>query len=253
MHLKFLQLNMYMGKCTDNLLSYLKKEQFDILSLQEVSGGDVSFDKTNTFQRICELGYDGEITVTWRFQNKPHSFFGSAVFFKPEFTLLHKDEIWLKPYTELKTLEGFDAVQYPKAVIGVILEKEGKKFAVFSAHLAWSPRAHDTPEKLRQAKIFSDFLKTVKHPFILSGDFNASPETKIVSMFDAFGRNLTKEYELENTINLRIHRHAGEIEDEGGVVVDYVYVSKEFEIKKFELLEELDLSDHLGLYVECEL
>lgn len=252
MPIKLLQLNMYMGKCTDNLLSYLQQEQFDILSFQEVSGGEVSFDKTNTFQRICDLGYEGEISITWRYKNKPHSFFGTAIFFKPEFTLLKRQEIWLKPYIELETLEGFDATTYPKSVLGVTLERESRKFSVFSAHLAWSERADDTPEKLRQARILYDYLKGIDHPFILSGDFNASPNTKVVSLFDELGTNLTKKYNLTNTINLRIHRNAGEIEDEGGVVVDYVYVTKEFEVKKFVLLERLDLSDHLGLYLETD-
>lgn len=253
MPIKFLQLNMYMGKCMDNLLAYLKKKQFDILSFQEVSGDAISFHKKNTFQQICNLGYDGELSITWRYKGNPHSFFGEAVFFKPKFTMLKKTEVWLRPYAELATLDGFDSEEFPKSVLGVTLEKDNKKFDVLSAHLAWSPIAQDTPEKLRQTKLFHNYLKTVNRPFILSGDFNASPDTKVVKMTDEFGRNLTKEYKLKNTMNLRIHRDKERLKKQGGVPVDYIYVSKEFEVKKFELLENLDLSDHLGLYLECEI
>lgn len=253
MPIKFLQLNMYMGKCMDNLLPYLKEQDFDILSFQEVSGDAISFHKANTFQQICNLGYEGELSVTWRYKGNPHSFFGEAIFFKPSFTFLHKDEIWLKPYAELATLDGFASEDFPKSVLSVTLEKEGKKIDVLSAHLAWSPIADDTPEKLRQATIFIDYLKTVREPFILSGDFNVSPETKVVEMIDKFGRNLTKKYKLTNTMNLRIHRNKEALLKEGGVAVDYIYTSRDITVKKFDLLENLDLSDHLGLYMEAEI
>lgn len=253
MSIKLLQLNMYAGEQMDTLLPYLEKEQFDILSFQEVTGGEASFDNTNTFQRICDLGYTGEMSITWRLKGKPHSFFGQAIFFKPEFTLLSKEEIWLKPYTEIETLEGFKSEEFPKSVLRVTLEKDNKKFTVFSAHLAWSPEAKDTPEKLRQAKIFHEYLNTVHSPFILSGDFNVTPDTKVVGMVDEFARNLTKEFGLKNTMNLRLHRDREKLQKIGGVAVDYIYVTKEFEVKKFTLLEELDLSDHLGLLLEASL
>lgn len=242
-----------MGKCMDNLLDFLKKEDFDILSLQEVSGGEISFDKSNTFQKITDLGYDGQISVTWRYKYKPQSFFGSAVFFKPKFTLLGNEEIWLKPYMEIETLKGFKSEEFPKSALAVTLEKDGKKFQVISTHLAWSPRATDTPEKIRQAEIFYAYMQQVKIPFILSGDFNVTPDTKVATMFDEFGRNLTKENKLTNTMNLRIHRNKEELLEEGGVAVDYIYTSPEITVKHFELLESLDLSDHLGLRLEAEL
>ena len=237
----------------DNLLAFLKTEDFDILSFQEVSGDAISFQRTNTFQQICNLGYDGELSVTWRYKGNPHSFFGEAVFFKPSFTLLQKTEIWLKPYAELATLDGFDSEEFPKSVLSVTLEKDGKKFDVLSAHLAWSATADDTPEKLQQARLFVEYMKTLRRPFILSGDFNVAPDTKVVSMIDAFARNLTRENNLTNTMNLRNHRDKERLITKGGVAVDYIYVSKEWNVNKFELLEKLDLSDHLGLYLACEL
>ncbi|MEN9406870.1 MAG: hypothetical protein RLZZ455_86 [Candidatus Parcubacteria bacterium] len=242
-----------MGKCMETLLTYLKEEQFDILSFQEVSGGEISFDKSNTFQKIIDLGYDGEISVTWRYKDKPHSFFGSSVFFKPAFTLLNKKEIWLKDYMEIETLEGFKSEEFPKSALSVTLENEGKKFEIISTHLAWSPRATDTPEKLRQAEIFRTYMTERHLPFILSGDFNVTPDTKVSSMFDHFGRNLTKEHNLKNTLNLRVHRHKEELLREGGVAVDYIYVSPTISVTKFSPVDSVDLSDHLGLLLECEI
>jgi endonuclease/exonuclease/phosphatase family metal-dependent hydrolase len=237
----------------DTLLDFLKKEQFDILSFQEVSGDAISFDKSNTFKRICDLGYDGELSVTWRYKGNPHSFFGEAVFFKPGITFLGKNEVWLKPYMELETLNGFRSEDFPKSVLHIMLEKDNKRFDVLSAHLAWSPVANDTPEKIRQATIFANYLKTVKHPFILTGDFNTSAKTKVTTIIDQYARNLTSENNLKNTMNLRIHRDKERLIEQGGVAVDYIYVTKDWEVKKFDLLEELDLSDHLGLQLECSL
>jgi endonuclease/exonuclease/phosphatase family metal-dependent hydrolase len=237
---------MYMGKKMPELLAHLKKEQYDIISMQEVSGGDVSFHKQNAFQQICDLGYDGQLVVTWRRPGDKQSFFGQAIFFKSTFTLLDSKEIWLKPYMEIPDNKNFDYTQFPKAVLSVTLEKEGKQFDVLSAHLAWSKRAIDTEEKMRQAKIFLEYMETVNKPYLLTGDFNLAPDTEIISWFDKLATNQGTKHNITNTINPRIHKAADELFPEG-LVVDYVYTTPQITVDDFKVLENIDLSDHLGL------
>lgn len=253
MILKFLQLNMYMGSHAENLLAYIKQENFDLLCIQEVSGGEVSHKKINYFEQIKSLGYEGELAVTWRLKNKPMSFFGQATFFKPTFTLLERNEIWLKPYAEITALDRFKSEEFPKAILSTRLEKEGKKFSILNAHLAWSPLAVDTPEKKRQGKIFFDYAKTVSAPYIIAGDFNLQPNTEVIAWFETLGRNLVKEYGITNTLNLRTHRHKAKLSAIEGVAVDYIFVDPSIRVKEFKALRELDLADHLGLYLIYEL
>lgn len=232
----------------DDVLSYVKQEDFDILCFQEVSGGDLSFHKDNTFQKIIDLGYDGEICVNWRLANNPHSFIGNATFFKPSFTLLDKKDVRLSDYREIKDRENRDPRQDPKAPLSVLLEKNGTKLHVINAHLAWTPNAEDSDEKIRQAHIFSEYLKTISGPLIIAGDFNVEKHTKVVEIINKFGRNLTKENGIKNTLHPK--RHKAKHLFPPGLAVDYIYVSQHIEVESFDVLNT-DLSDHLGLYLKA--
>lgn len=232
----------------DNLIPYLQKEDFDILCFQEVSGGDLSFHKDNTFQRIIDLGYDGEICVNWRLKGNPHAFIGNATFFKPSFTLLEKKDIWLNDYKEIEDREKRDPRNDPRAPLSVILEKNGIKLHVVNAHLAWTPDAEDSEEKIRQGRMFYDYLETIRSPFIIAGDFNVEKHTEVVSMINKVGRNLTSENNIQNTLNPRLHKASHLFPP--GLAVDYMYVSENIKVQSFEVLDT-NLSDHLGLYLEA--
>lgn len=249
MKLKLLHLNIFMGKWLDEVIKYVKQENFDILSFQEVSGGRVSFHRDNTFQKIMDLGYEGEMSVNWRIKNHYASFFGNATFFKPQFTLLEKSEIWLREYRDIEDPDNRESRDDPKAPLSLLLEKDGRKLRIVNAHLAWDPTPNDTQEKIRQAKIFYDYLQSIKSPFIITGDFNVEKHTKVVKMIDKIGRNLTAENKLTNTLNSRLHKAPHLFPP--GLAVDYIYVSDDIKVEKFEVLD-MDLSDHLGLYLEVD-
>jgi len=248
MRIKFFQLNIYMGKWLDNLIDYLKKEDFDILCFQEVSGGRISFHRDNTFQKIIDLGYDGEISVNWRLKGYEHSFIGNATFFKRSFTLLEKTEVWLREYREIEDPKNRESRNDPKASLSLLLEKGGVKLRVVNAHLAWTPTPHDSKEKIRQATLFYEYLKTIKSPFLITGDFNVEKHTEVVKMINKIGRNLTSENNVTNTLNSRLHKAPHLFPP--GLAVDYIYISKDIKVEKFEVIDQ-DLSDHLGLYLEC--
>lgn len=248
MTIKFLQLNIYMGKWMDRVIEYVKKEDFDILCFQEVSGGRVSFQRDNVFQKIIDLGYDGELGVNWRIKDHYASFEGNGTFFKKDFTLLEKTEVWLNEYHEIEGPDNRESRDDPKAALSVLIEKEGVKLRIVNAHLAWTPDAKDSAEKIRQAKIFHNYLKTIKKPYIIAGDFNVEKHTQVVKMIESIGaRNLTSENNVTNTLNSRLHKAPHLFPP--GLAVDYILVSPDIKVSKFVVLD-LDLSDHLGLRLE---
>lgn len=247
MRVRVLQLNIFMGKWLDEVIKYVKKENFDILIFQEVSGGRVSFHRDNTFQKIIDLGYDGELLANWRVKGFHGSFFGNATFFKRSFTLLERTEIWLKSYRDIEDPDNRESRDDPKAPLSLLLEKNGIQLRVVNAHLAWNPTPNDTKEKIRQAKIFYNYLKTIDAPFIITGDFNVEKDTQVVKMIDKIGRNLAREHNVINTLNSRKHKAPHLFPP--GLAVDYAYVSDDIRVEKFEVLD-MDLSDHLGIYLE---
>lgn len=244
-------MNIYLGKWFDKLEEFIKKEDFDILSFQEVSGGRVSFHRDNLFQKIIDLGYDGQLGVNWRIKGHYGSFVGNGTFFKKSFTLLEKDQIWLNEYREIEDPDNRESRNDPKSALSVLIEKNGVKLRIVNAHLAWTPDAEDSDEKVRQAKIFKSYLEKIDSPYIITGDFNVEKHTQVVKMIESIGvRNLSSENNVTNTLNSRLHKAPHLFPP--GLAVDYILVSPNMKVERFEVLD-LDLSDHLGLRLEFSL
>lgn len=251
MNFKFLQMNIYLGKWMEKVIEYVQKEDFDLICFQEVSGGRVSFNRDNIFQKMIDLGYDGELGVNWRIKGHYGSFEGNGTFFKKDFTLLEKTIVWLNDYGEIEDPDNRESRDDPKAALSVLIEKEGVKLRVVNAHLAWTPDAEDSPEKIRQAEIFRDYLKTIKKPYIIAGDFNVEKHTQVVKMIEDIGaRNLTSENKVVNTLNSRLHKAPHLFPP--GLAVDYILISDDIQAENFKVLD-MDLSDHLGLRMDVDI
>ncbi|MBI4080831.1 MAG: endonuclease/exonuclease/phosphatase family protein [Candidatus Levybacteria bacterium] len=256
MSVKLLHLNIWYGKYLDNIISFVLEHDFDILNFQEVSGGKVSFNNANDFERLKEtLHFEGVMSVTWRYATNLSCFTGNATFFKKDFLLLDKTEIWLKPYTEFeKELADHerDWREDPHSGLSLLLSHEGKQFRVINTHMAWGPEPNDEPYKLEQAKNLYEYMQKVRDPYILTGDFNLKSDSQVITWFDSLGRNLIKENSITNTLNPNIHKAAEKLFPPG-LGVDYAYVSKDIKVKKCKVIDDVILSDHLALSVEFEI
>lgn len=94
-------------------------------------------------------------------------------------------------------------------------------------------------------KILSTMSKT-SGAKIIGGDFNLLPNTKSIEAFEHFGyKNLIKEYKIKTTRN----ENAWKLYDNKQLFADYIFVSQETEIKKFEVIEN-NISDHLPMILE---
>ncbi len=253
MLIKLLSLNILYGKYLDNIIKYVKKENFDILCFQEVSGGELSFHKNNCYTDITnKLGYKGEKIVSWHVAQDKESYEANVIFYKPSFQMIRKKGIWLSPFYEVPRIKPRKFEDDPRTVLRLALYKDGKEITIVTTHLAWSPDADDAPHKLEQGRRFFEYLQGIERPFILTGDFNLGPHTQVAKWINLLGRNLIVEHNITNTLNLRNHKAKDELSPEG-LAVDYIYVTEGVHVKKFKVLNDLDLSDHLGLYLECEI
>lgn len=267
MKLKILQLNVWHGAFIDEIASFVKENDIDILHFQEVTGGklatggkyhlaeakphntkNIGIDSFIEFKK--RLSYEGELAVAWRLKNQPNSYFGVATLFKPNIEILEKKIIWQKPYKENDDYIKRDFAEDSKNSLALRMRSEDKIFWSINTHLAWGPDPKDEPYKLDQAKKLYDFVASLKELFILSGDFNLDPSSKVVDWFSKISRNLTIENGVLNTLNPRTH-HVKRIFPLG-ITVDYIFVEPKIEVINFELIDKLDLSDHFGLLTEIE-
>ncbi len=253
MQLKLLQLNIWYGKYLEEIVSFVKKHDFDILHLQEVSGGRFSDRNNDLFSVLKEtLGYQGIQAKTWNITGEPQSYEGNATLFKQSLTLEKNETVYLQPYAEITNYQDRDIHMDPRCAIVTTFSVDGKKFTTVNTHLTVGPNSEDEPYKVEQGKTLYEYMKSVPTPFLLSGDFNVNPTSQIVRWIDTLARNLITENGVPNTLNPKIHRASHLFPP--GIAVDYIYVSSEIQVKEFSVItEETTLSDHLGLMVEIEL
>ena len=252
MRLRILHLNIEEGKLLEEIVTYVLTKDFDILLFQEVTGGMHNVRGLDSFSVLKgHLGYDGVQGVSWRLAGDPSTYFSNAVLYKPSLTLDASHVIYLKPYAETTEETMRQYLDHPHCAIDAVFSFTGKKLHCISTHLAWGPTPEDKPYKVEQGKVLYEYIKSLTEPFVLSGDFNLTPDSQVVRWINELGRNHTVENTITNTLNPHTHR-VKELFPQG-LAVDYIFTEKSLKVRDFHLVDTPDLSDHLGLAVTIEI
>lgn len=246
--MKFLQLNLYKGKFIDTVIAWIKEQDYDVVQLQEVSGDFLSFDFVDCFKKIQEeTALHGELVISWNHEGQKEAYFGNATFFKKNILLKDRKSITLEPYQQIH-YPNLPVEHHPRSALSLLLSYNGRDVRFINTHQAWGPTPLDTPYKMRQAEIIYEHIKDLKEPFVLSGDFNMTPETEAIKLIDSLGKNLTVQSGITNTLDPRAHRAKHLFPN--GLAVDFIIVHPEIEATNASLLEKPLLSDHFGLSFE---
>ncbi|MBI2552377.1 endonuclease/exonuclease/phosphatase family protein [Candidatus Uhrbacteria bacterium] len=270
MRLKVIQINIYHGKFLDKLISFLRGEQPDIITMQEVSGGRVNFwadQRMDIFQHLrSALGLEGVVAPMFRLIGDSSSYESNAVLARGK--ILASNTVQLKAYRDYSDLLWEkDGPEMPRNALDVIvrfspparggsplLPEEGRGvvgeegvgegiFHILSTHGAWTKAPVDTPEKIRQARLLAEYLRGLgDEPFILGGDFNMEPGSEVIRILDKAASNTCYGSGINNTLNLRTHRAAEVLG--AGRLVDFIYTSPHFRVESIDA-PEVDVSDHL--------
>lgn len=247
--MKFLSLNLYKGKCLQEVLAFIKEEQFDLIHMQEVTGAPLSFPQVDCFEEIKDkTGLHGELIISWSQKGIPGAYFGNATFYKPSLILKERIDLRFKPFQELEDPENLPPALHPKNALFLRFQSNQKEFWSINTHMSWGPTPLDEPYKIANAETLSHRLRTLDQPFILSGDFNVTMNTEVIKMLEPYGRNLTREYGITNTLNADIHKAQHLFPP--GLAVDYIFTHPAISINHFKVIEQRNLSDHMGLVVE---
>lgn len=250
--LKFIQINIYKGKYLDALVDFLKQEDPDIVAMQEVTRGDVSYcsDKTvNIFEYVkAKTGFDGCFGSNQKFADSEKSLLGNAVLSKLPIT--GSKVLSLKEFRPVTLFEFEDSSIFPylaRLAIDVIIDVDGRTVHAISWHAAWTAPPADTTETLRQAKIVADYLKSLNNPFILGGDLNNIPESKTVGLISSVANNLMTGSNVVQTTHPKIHKIVPR-----GYLVDFIFTSGGIKAKSLKV-PQVTVSDHLPVIAEVEL
>jgi endonuclease/exonuclease/phosphatase family metal-dependent hydrolase len=179
--IKVLQLNIEEGKLQEEIIAFVKREDFDILHFQEVTGGKQNARGFENFPLLKEqLGYRGIQAVYWRLRDDRSTYMSNATFYKPSLTVVSSHIEYLKPYAELSEEEFEDFPSHPSCALDVVFSLHGRNIHCINTHLVWGPTPVDEPYKVEQGKKLYGYIKNLHEPFILSGDFNVTAGSEIV-------------------------------------------------------------------------
>jgi hypothetical protein len=246
--MKIICLNLWAGKCYDDLVAFLNKhkESTDVFCFQEVfdSPKHVSLKsgvKTNLYTALQKMldthdsyfaqmadgvEFDGFVSFPLRW--------GLSLFIKKGLKVGKTGSFFI--YQKEKLTDHLDL---PRVAQYCQLYHDGEQYTICHAHgLVQGITKEDLPDRLIQSQIIKDFLASQKGHKILCGDFNLLPHTKSITMLSENMRNLIAEFKVASTRTKHFpykNRHA-----------DYMFISPKVALHSFSVLQDV-VSDHYPL------
>lgn len=254
MKFKVISLNIWLGGMLfDSAIDFLKKENPDILNLQEVYNGKApnlekrfrTFDVLKSELKysygsfapshIEEVKEGGGEMIGW----------GNAIFSR--FPIIAQKTVFYDtPFSANYIKPVSDHSYQPRNLQQAVLEIENNELNVFNTHGIWGFDGKDNDRRLRMGKTIANEIKN-KENVILTGDFNISPDTKTIAGIEKHLKNVFKN-ELTTSFNMK---HKKEDSGYATAVADMIFVSKNIKILE-HYCPEADVSDHLPLVCVLE-
>lgn len=259
--MKLLTLNLWGGKVYDPLMKFIKakNDQIDIFCFQEAFDSEkiTSNDgiRANLLSELSRVLKDYNFYFSSAFDNYDYKekvdfelHFGQAIFVKKALKILGDGELFVhgKKAEEYRVLSKnhLDYLDFPKNLNYILMKGKKLDTLIANMHGYWIPGPKtDTSERISQSKMVIDFMKQYSSRKILCGDFNLNPNTKSLKMLEKGMTNLIKKYNIKGTRSSYYKRE--------NKFADYILVSKDIKVKKFEVLMD-EVSDHLPLLLEFE-
>ena len=236
-----LQLNIWGGRLGKQIVDLLKREDADVVCLQEVievPGGDTFFEDIDEIK--AKAGYE-------------HCFFSPVFGFK----LMRRNakaglavlsripfEETNATFTRLEYIDDFDFLDTDynvRSIQHVTVNNAGRKLHILNHH-GHHLREHKNgdEETMRQCRMIVDYMKNLQGPIVLCGDFNLAPESESLEQINAVLINHAKKHGILTTRTPLTHK----VE-----TCDYIFTSPDIEIQNFQVLDDI-ASDHKALTVE---
>lgn len=239
--------------------TFLQENDFDILCFQEVAGigtkhGNVDSKKDyfEELKKILQINHNGELTISQYAQSNPVTgYFGNAIFYKKKFTLQKEHVLTLHKRTTSFPTDAKTFEEVGRDVLHLTLAFENKSLNILTGHLAWATTKEEQPHQIQQNLLLIEYMKKVDKPWILTGDFNIRPDQPSILELEKYGRDLTKEYQVKNTIDPVNHMRWNSMKP--GFPIDYIFVSPDVQVDSFQVLENVHMSDHYGLTAILEI
>lgn len=253
--MKIIVLNTWGGRAgKKKLLAFFEKykDMTDIFCLQEIWSAPVESlegrsagGRALSYEETMSHGVEeiSKILPDHISYFRPHylDHYGLAMFVKKDLVVTEEGEEFVHKYKGY--LPDGDLGNHARNIQYVTFSVDDKPLTVINFHGLWNGKGkNDSEDRIIQSKNILAFTKRISGDFVLCGDFNLSPETESLKMFETRGLiNLIREYRITST------RTSHYTKDEK--FADYVFTTKGINVKDFKVLQE-EVSDHAPLFLE---
>lgn len=248
MKIKFLNLNIWYGKLLSSAIEFIKQENPDVISLQEVYDGEgMSPEWLNSWSTLKkELGYQytSFAPTFYVVENGIRVNQGQAILSK--YPILNEETFFYDvPYGEF-VFPADDFSLVPRNLQHATLDVQGKDLNIFNTQGIWDKDKLDSERKKKMGEKIVEKVSGKNH-VILSGDFNIIPQSDTMRNIERILNNPFKD-KLNTTINPK-RKNKAENEES---VIDMVFVSQDIKISD-SYCPQVDVSDHMPLVIVFEI
>ena len=238
--MKVIQLNTWSCHLAPAIAQLFEREQPDIVCLQEV----LSAESTHKL-----LGSIQEILQVYPFT---YSYYSPLVQFRFMASTAQRGNMILSKFPILSSSEFWTAGEFQADFVQEIPYNAARNVAhcqidtphglvhVLTTH-GYHVGAHKlgSEETVKACRQIAHYIRSLKEPVILTGDFNLTSQSGSMCVFDGLLKNLTKEYEIQTTRNYLTTKTEA---------CDFI-LTRGIEEKSFTVLDDV-VSDHKALVAE---
>ncbi len=236
----------------ENVAALIRYHQADVIGLQEAQSDQLA----DLEKLLPEFAWYG----VSRMEGKTGEF--TAIFYrKSRFTLKKSGTFWLSETPDVKESKSWDAF-YPRVASWCELKDKAAKKTFFFFNTHFDHRGEIARQKSAEVILQQIRRYTVRHTgqsaVILTGDFNATPESIAY-------QNLTKDGILKDALGLSETPHYGPVRTSSGFFVrkeplrakiDYVFVNDKVRVLQHATITDQQegryYSDHLPVIAVVE-
>ncbi|MEI6183844.1 MAG: endonuclease/exonuclease/phosphatase family protein [Polynucleobacter sp.] len=243
MKFSVLQWNIWYKEDLLKVAEFIKSTKADVICLQELSIDNPDQTVKDGVRHIAEkLGYyiqKCEISI-----DASEMKLANAIFSK--YPIKNSRNVWInKP-----TGSGHYDDEY-RAYVEAELDIDGNTVTVGTVHMSYTNAFKPTGRKLEETKSLISAIQNNKSSFILTGDFNAKPDSEVIESISELLENAGPNSK-ENTWTTKPFSYDGFEANTLDLRFDYIFSTCDLVVKQIEVLKT-ELSDHLPILAEFEL
>jgi len=132
-----------------------------------------------------------------------------------------------------------------RAYIEAMIEIDGKRITVATTHLSYTNHFVHTARKAQETNNLAAILHTKQQNYILTGDFNATPDSPTIQKISGILHNVGPDL-TEPTWTTKPFSYDGFDETQLRWRLDYIFATPEVQVVQAQILQT-DYSDHLPI------